>query len=1178
MSALYGSNTLTGSFYGTATMSTGSGIVGSYTLYVGPSYVTGTISGSYTIDGTFSSGSITNLLFTGSTGLFTPASGSALKNCTIGLYKGVYGGTRVAADCEIVALNLNGNMLHQSNYGNYANDGFYLRKVAALTITNCQIYGVRGCGIRCVSTGQMMFKDNNIIGDFTSLRVGNTYVTGSATLSGITKNYANTWCGIFIDGFTDNRLINNEVGGITGPLVWLGVASDSTLLTQNMIGNPYPQYMPDVTGISNGVITFDGIHTLANGDPVYIENVILNQTGIGTVASSTAGYDNYIGANGVNTQITGSIYLLTFSNSQAFDRGAIISVSRPSTCVLSGSATLQSGTQKIFTFSASQPVLYRGMEINIADGSGTSYTIVVQDLVRNSNNTQFIGCIRLTSPMSYAIANGGSIPNFVYSSSAYTITDYYYMSGCTTATDSSGYGTLQPTWYFTGPAPVSGSSTFKIVKNRISRGGTYSPSGGGGGTFPSEAQYYYVVTGSANNVISIVDPQTYGGSNYNAYAAAHDAPSTAITSSFNFPTSYSASSFTYGYTSSVVVSRGFEYNVLVNAANAWLVGNRFDQGREGGVLVRAGGAAGSTCMINDNNLLWQGFYVSGTSDMHAGDSDPGPAPAVHFDCNTYDNLEHTVDGNFMVHNYYGNGGAYNSIIGIKNDTQTSVYPNQYNRFGINAGVQITYPIVGNGRTYVKTIDSTNYSSASIFSISSSYLNSPTDAIINSITVGRGSGSAITNTVFGNSAAQSLYTGSNIQITAVGYNALKQSPSSSVNATAIGYLAMGSVASATNIAASTAVGASALQTVTAVAANSNTAIGAFAMQTVSGSTVAQNTAVGANALQICYGQNNVAVGQSALQFQYGSVGANIAIGNASQYRQNSFVNGNNNISIGNSSLGGPSGVSNIAIGSSTGQYLSVNSSYNTAVGTAALNGAGSNTLVSASNTVAIGANAGSLSFVSASNSSNIFIGFRAGYNTSGSNNIVIGAGGILTTAYDAAVGGNSNQLSIGSLIYGTGLYSTSAKMGIGVTAPVNTLDVKGNISCSVVSASLFSGVATSALTASYAQSFVINNSKYTNATVVIPSVGIDVTLLSQTTGSFSSAFYNYSLSSGSNIRAGTIVTAFNATDEVFNEITTADLGDTSQVTMSVQLTGGAIKLIANAANTNNWTVNVSAQYV
>lgn len=73
-----------------------------------------------------------------------------------------------------------------------------------------------------------------------------------------------------------------------------------------------------------------------------------------------------------------------------------------------------------------------------------------------------------------------------------------------------------------------------------------------------------------------------------------------------------------------------------------------------------------------------------------------------------------------------------------------------------------------------------------------------------------------------------------------------------------------------------------------------------------------------------------------------------------------------------------------------------------------------------------------------------------------------------------------------------------------------------------------------------------------------------------TGSYSAAFFDYVINSGSNYRAGTVTSVWDGASVEFNEVSTNDIGDTSDVTMSVDLGTGQARLNATTT-TNNWDI-------
>jgi len=82
-------------------------------------------------------------------------------------------------------------------------------------------------------------------------------------------------------------------------------------------------------------------------------------------------------------------------------------------------------------------------------------------------------------------------------------------------------------------------------------------------------------------------------------------------------------------------------------------------------------------------------------------------------------------------------------------------------------------------------------------------------------------------------------------------------------------------------------------------------------------------------------------------------------------------------------------------------------------------------------------------------------------------------------------------------------------------------------------------------------------------------GTTTTVVSVSTGSYYGAFFDYVVISGSNSRAGTLMSTWNGSSVVFNESTTIDIGNTNQVTMSVDLSGTDVRL--RSTNVNQWLV-------
>jgi hypothetical protein len=237
------------------------------------------------------------------------------------------------------------------------------------------------------------------------------------------------------------------------------------------------------------------------------------------------------------------------------------------------------------------------------------------------------------------------------------------------------------------------------------------------------------------------------------------------------------------------------------------------------------------------------------------------------------------------------------------------------------------------------------------------------------------------------------------------------------------------------------GNNALRTTTT--ASNNIALGNEALR--SNTTVSSNCALGDSAMySMNYGTgfnaHNVAIGISALRStnptSTSSGYRNAAVGT---FALRGNTTGSSNVGSGYAAgYSNTTGASNTFVGASS-SFFSVSGSANTVVGTEAGYGVSTN---SYSNNSMLGYRSG---YALTTGSNNILLGYQAGDNiTSGGTNIIIGYN------IDAPVATSSNQLSIGNLIYATGVDGTgitvstgsTAKVGIGTNAPSNKLHVEG----------------------------------------------------------------------------------------------------------------------------------------
>ena len=70
--------------------------------------------------------------------------------------------------------------------------------------------------------------------------------------------------------------------------------------------------------------------------------------------------------------------------------------------------------------------------------------------------------------------------------------------------------------------------------------------------------------------------------------------------------------------------------------------------------------------------------------------------------------------------------------------------------------------------------------------------------------------------------------------------------------------------------------------------------------------------------------------------------------------------------------------------------------------------------------------------------------------------------------------------------------------------------------------------------------------------------------------YQAAFFDFVIKNGTNVRAGTVTAAHDGTNVEFNEVSTVDLGNTNDVKLSVDISGGNMRLRATTLS-DNWSV-------
>ena len=121
---------------------------------------------------------------------------------------------------------------------------------------------------------------------------------------------------------------------------------------------------------------------------------------------------------------------------------------------------------------------------------------------------------------------------------------------------------------------------------------------------------------------------------------------------------------------------------------------------------------------------------------------------------------------------------------------------------------------------------------------------------------------------------------------------------------------------------------------------------------------------------------------------------------------------------------------------------------------------------------------------------------------------------------------------------------------------------GNISKLVATSSL-----SSAGTNTFDSPIYVSGSQYSYGLNTVN--GTTTVIMQYLTSSYNAAFFNYYAASGSNARAGQIVSVWNGTTIRYNEVVTTDIGTTTSATFAVALSGTDVNL--NLTSTGVWNV-------
>jgi hypothetical protein len=129
----------------------------------------------------------------------------------------------------------------------------------------------------------------------------------------------------------------------------------------------------------------------------------------------------------------------------------------------------------------------------------------------------------------------------------------------------------------------------------------------------------------------------------------------------------------------------------------------------------------------------------------------------------------------------------------------------------------------------------------------------------------------------------------------------------------------------------------------------------------------------------------------------------------------------------------------------------------------------------------------------------------------------------------------------------------------------------------ISGSLGNAISSSyAATASYSDQFNIGGTQTQYATVTSSINGSNI-VFNVATGSYSSAFFKYTVASASNARSGEIMSVWNGSTVTFTDNSTTDIGTTTAVTSSVAISASNAQLTMQT-NSPGWRIKSIATFM
>jgi hypothetical protein len=167
--------------------------------------------------------------------------------------------------------------------------------------------------------------------------------------------------------------------------------------------------------------------------------------------------------------------------------------------------------------------------------------------------------------------------------------------------------------------------------------------------------------------------------------------------------------------------------------------------------------------------------------------------------------------------------------------------------------------------------------------------------------------------------------------------------------------------------------------------------------------------------------------------------------------------------------------------------------------------------------------------------------------------------------------NNANYTQGGLALGTGSLTHGYALNISRPATSGSLYVSGS--------SIFTGSVSVSGSVTFSGPIIYDNAVLLDyGSTSTPVVSTNYAVLQNLTGSYNSAFFDYFASSGSNFRAGTVIAGWSGSSVNYTEYSTTDVGNTNQLSMSVDLSGSFVRLLTRVSTTINWNIKSAGRYL